>query len=207
LFSDTTNANATFNITPKWAGITLGLERDTAAAPGSNALTKTVNVGISKSGISSIAVTGTLSAVSDLLAPESYSTTRTGVVTYQYTNGAHTLGAGVNATDTTSAQSTGTVTETVNYGFTFGGRAAANTSGQPLAPGTRNFETKFVLTNVNMSALTSGGHTATLTGLLSWHVTPQLAPGFEFNYQRHYDRDPALSSETSFGRFRLDVNI
>ncbi|HME81150.1 MAG TPA: hypothetical protein VKF82_03625 [Candidatus Eremiobacteraceae bacterium] len=207
VFSRTTNTNATFNIVPpKWPGVTVGLERDTALAPGSDALTKTLNFGISKTGVSSVTISGILAAVSDSLAPEAYSTTRTGVVTYQYANGAHTFGAGLNATDTTSAASTGTVTESLNYGFSFGGHAPPNPNGLPLPP-SRSFETKFVLSNVNLRALTSGGHTATLTGLLSWHVTPQLAPGVEFNYQRHYDNDPILDSETSFARFRLDVNI
>ncbi len=207
VFSRTTNSNATFNIVPpKWPGITVGLERDTALAPGSDSLTKTANFGISKTGISSITISGVIAAVSDALMPQAYSTTRTGVFTYQYANGGHTFGAGVNATNTTSAASTGTVTESLNYGFTFGGHAPPNPGGLPLPP-SRNFETKFVLSNVNMRALTSGGHTATLTGLLSWHVTPQLAPGVEFNYQRHYDDEPTLDTETSFARFRLDVNI
>jgi hypothetical protein len=207
VFSRTTNTNATFNIVPpRWPGITVGLERDTALAPGSDSLTKTVNFGLSRTGISSITISGVLAAVSDSLMPEAYSTTRTGVFTYQYANGAHTFGAGLNATDTTSAASTGTVTESLNYGFTFGGHAPPNPNGRPLPP-SRNFETKFVLSNVNMRALASGGHTATLTGLLSWHVTPQIAPGVEFNYQRHYDDQPTLDTETSFARLRLDVNI
>ncbi|MBV8172508.1 MAG: hypothetical protein JO219_11320 [Candidatus Eremiobacteraeota bacterium] len=207
IFTRTTASNATFNIAPpKWPGITVGLERDTALAPGSDALTKTFNIGVSKSGISSLTVNGTIAAVSDSLAPEAYSTTRTGVVTYQYANGAHTFGGGLNATNTTSTAASATVTESVNYGFTFGGHAPPNPQGLPATP-TRNFETKLTLTNVNTRALLTGGHTATATGLLSWHVTGQLAPGIEFNYQRHYDNVPSLDTETSFARFRLDVNF
>jgi hypothetical protein len=206
VYTGTTNTNLTYNVTPpKWPGITFSLERDTSLAPGSDATTKTVNLGLSKTGISSVTLTGTIAAVSDALAPESYSTTRTGVFTYQYANGAHTFGGGLNATDTTSAATTATVTESLNYGFTFGGRTPPNPGGTPMMP-VRDFEMKFALTNVNTRALLTGGYTPTATGLLSWHITPQLAPGIEFNYQRHYDDNPAMNTETSFARFRLDVN-
>ena len=208
LFSATSNAVATFNITPQNApGVTFTLERDRAVAPGADSTTKTINLGISKTGISSISLTGTLAAVSDAIQAESYSTTRTGVVTYQYSNGAHTLGAGINATNSTSANPTSTFTESLNYGFTFGGQTPPNTTGQPLAAGTRYFETKFTLANVNMHSLMSGGHTATFTGLVSWHVTPQLAPGLEGTYEKHYDVVPGMNTQDSFLRFRLDVNI
>jgi hypothetical protein len=208
-FSDSTRANAVFNITPpRLPGISLTLERDTAAAPGSKATTNSVNLGLNKSGISTFTVTGTLVAVNDALNPEAYATQRTGVFTYQYANGPHTLGFGVNATNTTSASPTATVSESINYGFTFGGRLPPNSTGQPFSPGTRYFEAKFALTNVNSQAFTAGAHTATFAGLLSWHVTPQLAPGIEANYQKQYMVFPVMdTSQNSFLRFRLDVNV
>ncbi|HEY6358516.1 MAG TPA: hypothetical protein VIX35_09750, partial [Vicinamibacterales bacterium] len=209
VFSDSTRANAVFNVTPAHLpGIALTLERDTAAAPGSKATTNSLNLGLNKSGLSTFTVTGTLVAVSDALNPEAYSTQRTGVFTYQYANGPHTLGFGVNATNTTSANPTATVSESVNYGVTFGGHLPPNTTGQPFTPGTRYFEMKFALTNVNAQAITAGSHTGTLTGLLSWHVTPQLAPGIEANYQKQYLVFPILDTmQNSFLRFRLDVNM
>jgi hypothetical protein len=209
VFSDTTRANAVFNMTPPHLpGISLSLERDTAAAPGSKATTNSLNLGLNKSGLSTFTVTGTLVAVNDALNPEAYSTQRTGVFTYQYANGPHTLGFGVNATNTTSTSPTATVSESVNYGFTFGGQLPPNTTGQPFTPGTRYFEMKFALTNVNAQAFSAGSHTGTLTGLLSWHVTPQLAPGIEANYQKQYLVFPILETmQNSFLRFRLDVNM
>ena len=209
VFSDTTRVNAVFNMTPPHLpGMSLTLERDTAAAPGSKATTNSVNLGLNKSGLSTFTVTGTLVAVSDALNPEAYATQRTGVFTYQYANGPHTLGFGVNATNTTSASSTATVSESVNYGFTFGGHLPPNSTGQPFTPGTRYFEMKFALTNVNAQAFTAGSHAGTLTGLLSWHVTPQLAPGIEANYQKQYLVFPVLGTmQNSFVRFRLDVNM
>ena len=205
--SATSTAVAAFNITPpRWPGVALTLERDGALAPGSDTTTKTVNLGITKSGISSISFTGTLAALSDALAPENYSTTRTGTINYQYANGPHNFGLGFNATDATSVSSTSTVTESINYGFTFGGRTPPNATGVPMSAATRNFEFKAALSNANSRALNSGAYTATLVGLLSWHITPQLAPGIEGNYVRVYNIVPALDSHTSFLRFRLDVN-
>jgi len=158
--------------------------------------------------LSTFTLTGTLVAVSDALNPEAYSTLRTGVFTYQYANGPHTLGFGVNATNTTSASPTATVSESANYGFTFGGQLPPNTTGQPYTPGTRYFQLQFALTNVNAQAFMAGSHTGTLTGLLSWHVTPQLAPGIEGNYQKQYLVTPIRETmQNSFLRFRLDVNM
>ena len=208
LASATSTAVANFNITPpKWPGIALTLERDTAQAPGTSTTTKTANLGLTKSGISSISITGTVAAVSDALAPENYSVSRTGVFQYQYANGPHNFGAGLNATNTTSVNPTSSFTESLNYGFTFGGKTPPNTTGVPMSAATRNFELKLVLTNVNARAVTADSHTDTLTGLLSWHLTPQLAPGIEGNYVRIFANDPAMDSHTSFLRVRLDVNI
>jgi hypothetical protein len=209
VFSNTTRANAVFNISPAHLpGVSLTLERDTAAAPGTKATTNSLNLGLNKSGISTFSVTGTLVAVNDAMNPEAYSTQRAGVFTYQYANGPHTLGLGINATNTTSASPAATVSESINYGFTFGGRLPPNSSGQPYTPGTRYFETRFVLSNVNSQAIMAGSHTATFTGLVSWHVTPQLAPGIEGNYQKQYMAFPVLTTtQNSFLRFRLDVNL
>jgi len=206
--SSTSTAVAAFNITPRrWPGFALTAERDDALAPGSDTTTKTFNLGVTKSGVSSISVTGTVAGVNDILAPENYSTTRTGVFNYQYANGPHNFGAGLNASDTTSASPTSTVTESLNYGFTFGGRTPPNTTGVPMSAATRNFEMKLVLTNVNARGLTTGAYTDTLTSLLSWHLTPQLAPGVEGNYVRVFNIVPSLDTHTSFLRFRLDVNM
>jgi hypothetical protein len=209
VFADSTRTNAVFNIAPPHLpGMALTLERDTTDAPGSQATTNTLNLGLNKSGISSFTVTGMLAAVKDALNPEAYSTQRTGVVTYQFANGPHTLGFGINATNTTSVSPTATVSESINYGFTFGGHLPPNATGQPFTLGTRYFETKLALTNVNAQAFTAGSHTATFTGLVSWHVTPQLAPGIEANYQKQYMAFPVLgTTQTSFLRFRLDVNM
>jgi hypothetical protein len=207
VFSSTSATALNFSITPpKYPGITFGLERDAALAPGADTVTNTINLGLSKTGPSSLTLTGTIASADDSLQPSTSSTTRTGVLNYQFTNGPHNFGAGLNATSTTSASSSAGVSEAVNYGFTFGGRVPPNTMGTLAAP-TRNFEVKFVLTNANMRAQTSGSHTGLLTGLLSYHLTPQLAPGVEFNYQKHYDQDPAMDATTSLFRFRLDVNM
>jgi len=206
--SSTSIGVVAFNLTPpRWPGFALTAERDDALAPGSDTTTKTFNLGITKSGISSISVTGTVAGVNDKLAPENYSTTRTGVFNYQYANGPHNFGAGFNASDTTSVSPTSTVTESLNYGFTFGGRTPPNTTGVPMSTATRNFEMKLVLTNVNARGTTSGAYTDTLTGLLSWHLTPQFAPGVEGNYVRVFNIVPSLDTHTSFLRFRLDVNM
>jgi len=209
VFSSSTRTNAVFNMTPPhFPGIALTVERDTALSPGSDATTNTGNLVLNHSGLSSFTVSGNLTAVHDSLNPEAYSTQRTGVFTYQYANGPHTLGFGVNGTNTTSVNPSALVTTSVNYGFTFGGRSPPNTTGQPWTPGIRYFEMKFALSNANSQAPTAGSHADIATGLLSWHMTPQLAPGLEANYSKTYTVFPLPSTtQNSFLRFRLDVNM
>ncbi len=202
-FNHTSTGGLLFNLTPSNAPtLSLQLGRDRATAPGTDTTTRSGHITLTRSGITADYL---VSASANVLAPDQNSVTHTGNLTYALTAGTHVIGLGLTGTQTVSSGSSATFTETANYGFTFGGRPA------PLGQSggvTRNFEFRLGATNINTQAGSGGeGHTLTLSGLLTWHVTPQFGPGLDFSSVHHIDVGGGTSTQTSALRLRMDVQI
>jgi hypothetical protein len=203
VLNHTSTGSVAFGMTPANAPtLNLTLERDRAVAAGIDNTTRIAHIVLVRSGITAdYQLTSAVNGAN----PDQNSVTRNASLLYALTSGAHVIGLGLVGTQTVSSTSSATFNENASYSFTFGGHPAP--LGQSMGGVARNFQVQMSATNMNMRGPASEGHTLNLTGLLTWHVTPQFAPGLEVVSQRHYDNDPALNTQSSSMRLRLDVTI
>jgi hypothetical protein len=104
-FSRQSNAGATFNFAlPHTSTFTLGITRNTALAPMSD--TRTDGGAFSFGthvGVGTLAVNGTLSSLIDFVTAINDAVTRTASVQYALSSNGHSLGVGINTTETQTA--------------------------------------------------------------------------------------------------------
>lgn len=203
VLNHTSTGSVVFSMTPANAPtLNLTLERDRAVAAGIDNTTRIAHIVLARSGMTAdYQLTSAVNGAN----PDQNSVTRNASLLYALTSGAHVIGLGLVGTQTVSSTSSATFNENASYSFTFGGHPAP--LGQSTGGVARNFQVQMSATNMNLRGAASEGHTLNLTGLLTWHLTPQFAPGLEVVSQRHYDNDPVLNTQSSSLRLRLDVTI
>jgi len=199
---------------PSGASLTMTLSKDRQLTVNSDSNTDGVTWALQRAyPTANWNVSGAISTLRDALQSNSDSTTRTAAAAYQFRFGPHTLGFGAAGSDVSSGTPTTMFNESVNYGFSFGGVApslgnqAAGGGSQPGTAGTRRFELTSQFSNTVTRQPASGGRDVIWNALLSYHVSPQLAPGITFASLRHVDDNPALDTQQSAFRLRLDLNI
>ena len=199
---------------PTGAGLTLTLSKDRQLTVDSDSNTDGITWALQRAYQSaSWNVSGAISTLRDVLQPNADATTRTAAAAYQFRLGPQTLGFGAAGSEVSGSTPSAMFNETLNYGFSFGGAApslgaqAAAGGSRPGVNGTRRFELTTQFSNTVTKLPASGGRDVVWNALLSYHVSPQLAPGITFASLRHLDSDPKLNTQQSAVRFRIDLNI
>lgn len=194
---------------PTGASLTLTAQTDHQLSLGSDGWTNGATWALQRAvGTSTWNVSGSLTDVHDLLMPLADGTTRTAAAQYQFHLGPSALGFGFTASNVTGSNPNTQVNGTVNYGLSFGGLAPVAQGQQPsIGAATRRFQLQSSFSATNVRQATSGGRDLVWNALLSYHLTPQIAPGINFIDQHHADENPSLNAQATALRLRLDLQI
>lgn len=199
-FSRQSDAFVTLNVTlPAQNTLQLGVRRDTQRTPTSDTDNDTANFNLGgKLGIATVSMSGSLTAMRDMLDAANGSTTRTASLQYAVQQNAHALGIGINATDLSGMSQNSTIGESLTYGFPFLGHIVNGA----LVHGV---ELQLSATNTTTHAPFMGTVDQALSAIFSYHLTQHLALGVRNEYTWHRDAQNLGNTKASALRLRLDL--